>query len=127
MPCAPQPSLQHQITKFILVYAWLWIETFAARQQICPDMFFIMHRAAAALNPARDLGPRLAHWLLPIPGKGKSEWRYSWVPITAGAARWMLRCCCRVSLTNGVQWGDGLGSCSEVRHAFVLVVEFVCY
>ena len=35
------------------------------------------------MNPARDFGPRLVHWVLPIPGKGSSEWVYSWVPITA--------------------------------------------
>lgn len=34
-----------------------------------------------AINPARDLGPRLAHALLPIPGKGGSDWSYAWVPI----------------------------------------------
>ena len=34
-----------------------------------------------AINPARDLGPRLAHALLPIPGKGTSDWSYSWVPV----------------------------------------------
>ncbi|GAB3998086.1 MIP/aquaporin family protein [Nocardioides marmoraquaticus] len=34
-----------------------------------------------AINPARDLGPRIAHALLPIPGKGSSNWAYSWVPI----------------------------------------------
>lgn len=34
-----------------------------------------------AINPARDLGPRLAHAVLPIPGKGSSDWAYSWVPI----------------------------------------------
>lgn len=34
-----------------------------------------------AINPARDLGPRLAHWILPIRGKGHSDWPYSWVPI----------------------------------------------
>lgn len=34
-----------------------------------------------AINPARDLGPRLAHALLPVPGKGDSDWRYSWVPV----------------------------------------------
>ena len=32
-------------------------------------------------NPARDLGPRIAHALLPIPGKGSSEWSYGWVPV----------------------------------------------
>ncbi|MBM7865957.1 MIP family channel protein [Heliobacterium gestii] len=34
-----------------------------------------------ALNPARDLGPRIAHAVLPIPGKRDSDWAYSWVPI----------------------------------------------
>ena len=34
-----------------------------------------------ALNPARDLGPRIAHFLLPIPGKGDSDWGYSWIPV----------------------------------------------
>src|SRR5918994_3904226 len=36
-----------------------------------------------AINPARDLGPRLAHAVLPIPGKGDSDWSYSWIPIVA--------------------------------------------
>ncbi len=34
-----------------------------------------------AINPARDLGPRIAHALLPIKGKGNSDWAYSWVPV----------------------------------------------
>ncbi|RYV52157.1 aquaporin family protein [Pengzhenrongella frigida] len=34
-----------------------------------------------AINPARDLGPRIAHFLLPIKGKGSSDWAYSWVPV----------------------------------------------
>ncbi|WP_448518515.1 MIP/aquaporin family protein [Rhodoflexus sp.] len=34
-----------------------------------------------AINPARDLGPRLAHFLLPIPDKGSSNWGYAWIPI----------------------------------------------
>jgi glycerol uptake facilitator protein len=36
-----------------------------------------------ALNPARDLGPRLAHAALPIPGKGGSDWEYAWIPVVA--------------------------------------------
>lgn len=42
-----------------------------------------------AINPARDLGPRLVHWLAPIPGKGASNWGYAWIPLVgdmAGAA-----------------------------------------
>lgn len=38
-----------------------------------------------AINPARDLGPRIAHALLPIPGKGGSDWSYAWVPIVGPA------------------------------------------
>src|SRR5699024_10233562 len=34
-----------------------------------------------AINPARDLGPRIAYAVLPIRGKGPAEWSYSWVPI----------------------------------------------
>jgi glycerol uptake facilitator protein len=34
-----------------------------------------------AINPARDLGPRIAHFVLPIPGKGSSDWGYSWIPV----------------------------------------------
>jgi glycerol uptake facilitator protein len=34
-----------------------------------------------AINPARDLGPRIAHFFLPIRGKGSSDWAYSWVPV----------------------------------------------
>lgn len=42
-----------------------------------------------AINPARDLGPRLAHAFLPVPGKRDSDWGYAWVPVVgplAGAA-----------------------------------------
>lgn len=39
-----------------------------------------------AINPARDLGPRIAHALLPIPGKGSSDWAYAWVPVVAPLA-----------------------------------------
>jgi glycerol uptake facilitator protein len=36
-----------------------------------------------AINPARDLGPRVAHAVLPIAGKGDSDWGYSWIPVVA--------------------------------------------
>jgi glycerol uptake facilitator protein len=36
-----------------------------------------------AINPARDLGPRIAHAVLPIAGKGGSDWGYSWIPVVA--------------------------------------------
>ncbi len=34
-----------------------------------------------AINPARDLGPRIMHFILPIPGKRDSDWSYSWIPV----------------------------------------------
>ena len=48
-----------------------------------------------AINPARDLRPRLAHALLPIAGKGGSDWAYAWVPVLgpmlgAALAGWLL-------------------------------------
>lgn len=47
-----------------------------------------------AINPARDLGPRLAHFVLPIAGKGGSDWAYSWVPVVGpligGALAYMI-------------------------------------
>jgi glycerol uptake facilitator protein len=52
-----------------------------------------------AINPARDLGPRIAHAILPIRGKGSSDWEYAWIPVVgpilggllaAGLARLVL-------------------------------------
>ena len=49
-----------------------------------------------AINPARDLGPRMAHALLPVPGRGDSDWGYAWIPVVGpifgavlAAAIWM--------------------------------------
>lgn len=39
-----------------------------------------------AINPARDLGPRIAHFVLPIKGKRDSDWGYSWIPVLAPIA-----------------------------------------
>lgn len=43
-----------------------------------------------AINPARDLGPRIAHFILPVQGKGPSDWSYSWIPVIGPAAGGML-------------------------------------
>lgn len=43
-----------------------------------------------AINPARDLGPRIAHFVLPIKGKGGSDWAYSWVPVLGPLAGGVL-------------------------------------
>jgi glycerol uptake facilitator protein len=47
-----------------------------------------------AINPARDLGPRLAHAVLPIPGKGGSDWGYAWVPIVGPLVGGVLGALC---------------------------------
>jgi len=39
-----------------------------------------------AINPARDLMPRIAHFVLPIEGKGSSDWEYAWIPVVAPLA-----------------------------------------
>ncbi len=53
-----------------------------------------------AMNPARDLGPRLAHAILPIAGKGGSDWGYAWVPIVGplcgGALAYIVASACGV-------------------------------
>ena len=36
-----------------------------------------------AINPARDLGPRIMHFILPIKNKRNSNWSYSWIPVVA--------------------------------------------
>jgi glycerol uptake facilitator len=50
-----------------------------------------------AINPAHDLGPRIMHAILPIAGKGGSDWGYSWIPVVGpviggilGAVVWMI-------------------------------------
>jgi glycerol uptake facilitator protein len=47
-----------------------------------------------AINPARDLMPRLAHFLLPIPGKGPSDWGYAWIPVVAPIVGGILGALC---------------------------------
>ncbi|HET6858276.1 MAG TPA: aquaporin, partial [Streptomyces sp.] len=39
-----------------------------------------------AINPARDLGPRIVHALLPLPNKGGSDWSYAWIPVVGPLA-----------------------------------------
>ncbi len=54
-----------------------------------------------AINPARDLGPRIAHFLLPIAGKRDSDWSYSWIPVVGpilgGVVAWLVY---QVGFTN---------------------------
>jgi glycerol uptake facilitator protein len=52
-----------------------------------------------AINPARDLGPRIIHAILPIPGKGGSDWGYAWIPVAGPIAGGIL-----AALTYQVVW-----------------------
>lgn len=54
-----------------------------------------------AINPARDLGPRLAHFLLPIHGKGQSDWGYAWVPVVSPIIGGVLGALCYRMLWPG--------------------------
>ena len=47
-----------------------------------------------AINPARDLGPRIAHALLPIAGKGGSQWDYAWIPVVGPTVGGVLGALC---------------------------------
>ncbi len=53
-----------------------------------------------AINPARDLGPRIMHAILPIKGKGGSDWKYSWVPVAGPVIGCLLAALC-FSLIQG--------------------------
>lgn len=53
-----------------------------------------------AINPARDLGPRIAHFILPIEGKGKSDWSYSWIPVVGPIIGGLLGAIVYLSLFN---------------------------
>jgi glycerol uptake facilitator protein len=55
-----------------------------------------------AINPARDLGPRIAHAVLPIPGKGDSDWGYAWIPVAGPIAGGILASVVYVALAGSV-------------------------
>lgn len=55
-----------------------------------------------AINPARDLGPRIAHFLLPIPGKGTSDFKYGWIPVVAPIMGGSLGAMLHTALYEGI-------------------------
>jgi glycerol uptake facilitator protein len=65
-----------------------------------------------AINPARDLGPRIAHAVLPIAGKGTSDWGYSWVPVAGPIVGGTLG-----AIAYHVLFAPGVGSLEVVRGA----------
>jgi glycerol uptake facilitator protein len=76
------------IATFVLVFVILAFAKTPAQLGAIPVALLVVGIGASlggptgyAINPARDLGPRIAHMLLPIKGKGSSDWSYSWVPV----------------------------------------------
>ena len=84
-------TLSEAIGTFVLVYAVLHIaspEVGLGALDALPVGLVVLVVGLAlggptgyAINPSRDLGPRLAHAILPISGKGGSDWSYAWVPV----------------------------------------------
>ena len=68
---------------------WIYLRCSAGRCSRCSSAFSFSGWPVArrptgyAINPARDLGPRIAHAILPISGKGSSDWSYAWLPVVA--------------------------------------------
>ncbi|ASR56262.1 aquaporin family protein [Cellulomonas sp. PSBB021] len=76
------------IGTFVLVYVILMFAKNPANLGPLPVALLVVGIGASlggptgyAINPNRDLGPRIAHALLPIKGKGSSDWGYAWVPV----------------------------------------------
>lgn len=86
----PSNFLTEVIATFMLVFIILGIGTVKAADGLSVGVVTALiwglglslgGPTGYALNPARDLGPRIAHAILPIAGKGDSDWSYSWVPV----------------------------------------------
>jgi glycerol uptake facilitator protein len=89
----PLNFISEVIGTFVLVFVILAIGTNGPATEVgalgaLPVAFTVLVIGLAlggttgyAINPARDLGPRIIHAILPIPGKGDSDWAYSWIPV----------------------------------------------
>ena len=87
----PQNFLTEALGTFVFMFAILYIskpELKLGALDALPVAFLVLAMGLSlggptgyAINPARDLGPRIMHALLPIKGKGSSGWGYAWVPI----------------------------------------------
>lgn len=53
-----------------------------------------------AINPARDLGPRIMHAILPIPNKGNSNWSYAWIPVVGPIVGGIIGAVCYQMILN---------------------------
>ncbi|MEP7277903.1 MAG: MIP/aquaporin family protein [Bacteroidota bacterium] len=87
----PNNLITEIIGTFILVFAALYIAapaTTLGALDALPVALVVLGIGLSlggptgyAINPARDLGPRIMHFLLPVPGKRNSDWGYSWIPV----------------------------------------------
>lgn len=93
------PNIRHELSNMITEIIGTFVLVFAALYLSVPDIGLNSINALPislvvlgiglslggptgyAINPARDLGPRIVHAILPIPNKGHSDWKYSWIPI----------------------------------------------
>ncbi len=90
IPHTPGNLLSEIIGTFILVLAILFVGANEFTEGLNPLIIGLLIFAIGlslggptgyAINPARDLGPRVAHFVLPIAGKGDSNWQYAWIPV----------------------------------------------
>ncbi len=87
----PNNLLTEIVGTFVLVFGVLFIaapEVGLGALDAIPVAFLVLALGLSlggptgyAINPARDLGPRIMHAILPIPGKRNSDWAYSWIPV----------------------------------------------
>ncbi|MDR0557201.1 MAG: aquaporin family protein [Treponema sp.] len=85
----PANLISEIIGAFVLVFTLLACEADVAVKAgnfyvwavICTIGISLGGTTGYAINPARDLGPRIAHALLPMKGKGSSDWGYAWIPV----------------------------------------------
>lgn len=111
VPNLPLNILSEAIGTFVLVFAIKGIGNVVGAAAIGLDKIFVFGIIVSigmslggltgyAINPARDLGPRLAHALLPIKGKGSSNWKYGIVPLVGP----ILGALAAVGLYNIIPW-----------------------
>jgi glycerol uptake facilitator protein len=89
IPNTPLNLISEIIGTFVLVFTLLACKADVATKAgnfyvwavICTIGISLGGTTGYAINPARDLGPRIAHALLPMKGKGKSDWGYAWIPV----------------------------------------------
>jgi len=100
IPSVPHNLLTEVIGTFALVFGVLFIsgaEIKLGSLDALPVALLVLGIGLSlggptgyAINPARDLGPRIVHFILPIPGKRDSNWEYSWIPVIGPVAGGLL-------------------------------------